>query len=63
MGLINQTHLHDPEKDTFEVCEWIDAGIFSGDLLYTTNVELFKKYLGRWTRAVEAHQETLNDTV
>jgi len=55
--LFNPVHFHDGKKDTHEVCEWIDAGIFSGDLLYVCDLPEFKEYLGRWQRAVDEHEK------
>lgn len=38
-------------------CEEIDAGVFSGDLLYQdTEREELKDYLGRWSRAITTHE-------
>ena len=57
MSLFNNFHPHDPKKDTSEVCDWIDAGVFSGDLLHTCDLEEFKKYIERWGRAIKDHEK------
>ena len=44
----------------FDACENIDAGVFSGDLLYQPDqLAHLKQYVGRWQRAIaerEANQ-------
>jgi hypothetical protein len=40
-----------PQAYVTDLCEQIDAGIFSGDLLQTCDLTEFMNYLGRWTRA------------
>lgn len=38
-------------------CEEVDAGIFSGDVLYCDEERKeVKKYIGRWARAIAAHE-------
>lgn len=40
-----------------ELCESIDASVFSGDLVWHNNRrQLLKKYVGRWTRAIAEHE-------
>lgn len=36
--------------------EEIDAAVFSGDLLFT-DLEEFKQYVERWSRAITEHEE------
>jgi hypothetical protein len=37
-------------------CEEIDAGIFSGDLLWIEERrEMLKRYMARWQRAIDEH--------
>ena len=39
-------------------CEEVDAGIFSGDVLYCDGErEELKEYIGRWTRAISTHEQ------
>lgn len=59
MGIINPFHNHDPENDTMEILEWIDAGIFSGDLLYCVDTIELKRKFERFLRAIKDHEETL----
>ena len=41
-----------------KACEEIDAGVFSSDLLHrTAQREMLEYYIGRWTRAIAAHDE------
>ncbi len=56
-GLFNPFHCHDSANDSKEIFEWIDAGIFTGDMLYLCNVEEFENYIGRWQRAIENHKK------
>jgi hypothetical protein len=44
--------------DYFEdACETIDAALFTGDTLYDEKKRaMLKEYLGRWNRAVLAHE-------
>jgi hypothetical protein len=43
-------HLHD-------ACESVDASVFSGDVLYDdASRAALKDYVGRWTRAIAAHE-------
>jgi hypothetical protein len=40
-------------------CEGIDAAVFNGDLLFDADKrDLLKEYMGRWLRAIEAHELT-----
>ena len=59
MGIINKFHPHEPKQDALDICEWLDAGMFSGDLLYTTDIDMLKKYVGRWDRAIDEHKKAI----
>lgn len=61
MGIINQFHPHNPEEDVVDICEWIDAGIFSGDLLYCCDLEKFENYVDRWKRAITDQKKMEED--
>lgn len=38
-------------------CEWVDASVFSGDLLYDDERRaILKEYVGRWQRAISEHE-------
>ncbi len=47
-----------------EICDSLDAEIFSGDVLYT-DLDTLKTYLERWQRAIDEHvslsQEDANE--
>jgi len=51
----------DPAEYATLLCEHIDAGIFSGDMLSTCDLAEFKNYLRRWQKAVE--EKEINDAV
>lgn len=40
-----------------DACESIDASVFSGDMLFDDERrKMLKDYIGRWARAIEAHE-------
>jgi hypothetical protein len=41
-----------------ELMDELDAGVFSGDLLFT-DLEAFKEYVARWQRAINNHEKCL----
>ena len=61
MSLFDPRHPFNAQEDTKEVCEWIDAGIFSGDLLHVCDIEEFKEYVERWNRAIKEQEEYLKN--
>lgn len=38
----------------------LDASIFSGELL-ETNLDELKEYMGRWQRAIDAHEKAMEE--
>jgi hypothetical protein len=45
-----------------ELCENIDASVFSGDLLWQTyNRNKLKQYCERWQRAIAEHEEWIKN--
>jgi len=43
-----------------EVCDAVDAMVFTGDaLLNRENLKEFREYLARWTRGANEHEETI----
>jgi hypothetical protein len=43
-------------SDREELMDELDAGVFSGDLLFT-DLEAFKEYVARWQRAIDEHEK------
>jgi len=42
-----------------DACESIDASVFSSDMLFDDERRnILKDYIGRWTRAIEAHEDS-----
>ena len=40
------------------ICEEIDASVFSGDMLYDDERRnMLKTYIGRWVRAIQQHEK------
>jgi len=48
------------EEEYEEMLDDVDAGIFSGELLWT-NFDMLKEYVERWTNAITAHEELLDN--
>lgn len=42
----------DPQAYLTDLCEKIDAGFFSSDMLEVVNLDELEDYIGRWTRAL-----------
>ena len=50
--------MRDSLKELDELCDQIDASVFSGELLYIdAERELLKTYVERWQRAITNHEE------
>lgn len=49
--------MFDPQSYTTDLCEQIDAGIFSGDLLQTCDINEFKNYVDRWMTAIKEYEK------
>lgn len=49
--------MFDPQSCTTDLCEQIDAGIFSGDLLQTCDINEFKNYVDRWMTAIKEYEK------
>jgi len=45
-----------------EELDTVDASIFSGEML-ETNLEELKDYVGRWQRAIDAHEKAMEEKV
>lgn len=42
-------------------CEGIDASVFSSDMLFNDEQRaMLKRYIGRWVRAIEQHENFIN---
>lgn len=59
--LFNPLHPHNPAEDSVVVFEWIDAGVFTGDMLEHINLEEFEEYCNRWLRSIKAEQKAKRD--
>ena len=48
------------EEEYEEMIDNVDAGIFSGELLWT-NFDMLKECVERWTDVITSHEELLDD--